>query len=185
MRVSERRTIARGRRRRAAPGRQPLEDAIHAAGGCAGFVRSQRRLEQARAGAGGGYTAATDYRANRHAPPERLSLQPRPWSNVRALDLTRVLAGPTCAKSLAEHGAEVLKISAAHLPDSGLADLDTGIGKRPPDWTSEMRAKEGCRTTGPRCRCVRQSYRPGALAGRGFLARGAREAAAPASCAPR
>ena len=33
-------------------------------------------------------------------------------------------------KSLAEHGADVLKISAAHLPHSGLVELDTGIGKR-------------------------------------------------------
>jgi crotonobetainyl-CoA:carnitine CoA-transferase CaiB-like acyl-CoA transferase len=32
------------------------------------------------------------------------------------LDLTRVLAGPTCAKSLAAFGADVLKLSAAHLP---------------------------------------------------------------------
>ena len=37
--------------------------------------------------------------------------------------------GPTCARSLAEHGADVLKISAAHLPDSGPMDFDTGIGK--------------------------------------------------------
>ena len=53
----------------------------------------------------------------------------RPLAGVRALDLTRVLAGPTCARTLAEHGADVLKITAAHLPDSGDTDLDTGLGK--------------------------------------------------------
>jgi crotonobetainyl-CoA:carnitine CoA-transferase CaiB-like acyl-CoA transferase len=80
-----------------------------------------------------------------------------------------VLAGPTCAKSLAEHGAEVLKITAAHLPDSGLADLDTGIGKlsarldlRKQDEISVLK------TLVRQADVFVQSYRPGALAGYGF-----------------
>ena len=148
---------------------EPLEDAIHAAGGCAGFVRSQEDWSRhAQAQAVGTQPLLTIERIG-DASSEPLSRRPRPLSNVRALDLTRVLAGPTCAKSLAEHGAEVLKITAAHLPDSGLADLDTGIGKRS--------ARLDLRNEGERRileRLVRdadvfvQSYRPGALAGRGF-----------------
>jgi crotonobetainyl-CoA:carnitine CoA-transferase CaiB-like acyl-CoA transferase len=41
-----------------------------------------------------------------------------------------VLAGPTCAKTIAEHGADVLHISADHLERGGPFEIETGIGKR-------------------------------------------------------
>jgi crotonobetainyl-CoA:carnitine CoA-transferase CaiB-like acyl-CoA transferase len=64
------------------------------------------------------------------SPPEPLPAGDRPTSGVRVVDLTRVLAGPTCAKTLAEHGADVLHISAPHLESGDLFELETGIGKR-------------------------------------------------------
>ena len=41
----------------------------------------------------------------------------RPLSGVRVLDLSRVLAGPMCARTFAEHGADVLKVASSSLPD--------------------------------------------------------------------
>lgn len=64
------------------------------------------------------------------APPEPLPDGDRPTSGLRVVDLTRVLAGPTAAKTLAEHGADVLHVSAPGLERGGPFEVDTGIGKR-------------------------------------------------------
>jgi crotonobetainyl-CoA:carnitine CoA-transferase CaiB-like acyl-CoA transferase len=80
-----------------------------------------------------------------------------------------VLAGPTCAKSLAEHGADVLKISASHLADMGRIELDTGLGKL--SARLDLREDAGVERLKALVRSgdvFSQSYRPGALAARGF-----------------
>jgi crotonobetainyl-CoA:carnitine CoA-transferase CaiB-like acyl-CoA transferase len=148
---------------------EALEDAIHAAGGCAGFVRSREewsRHPHAKALAG---QPLLEIERIGDAPPEPLAAAPRPLAGVRVLDLTRVLAGPTCARSLAEHGADVLKVSAAHLPDSGVIELDTGIGKL--STHIDLRRAEGIAALEALAReadVFSQSFRPGALARRGF-----------------
>jgi crotonobetainyl-CoA:carnitine CoA-transferase CaiB-like acyl-CoA transferase len=148
---------------------EKLEDAIHAAGGCAGFVRTPQKWSahaQARAVAA---QPLLEIKRIGDAPRELPGRATRPLGGVRALDLTRVLAGPTCAKSLAEHGADVLKISAAHLPDSGLVELDTGIGKR--SARVDLRDPQGIETLKDLARGADvfvQSYRPGTLGARGF-----------------
>jgi len=44
--------------------------------------------------------------------------------------MTRILAGPVAARALAAHGAEVLQVSAPHLPNIEQLVIDTGFGKR-------------------------------------------------------
>lgn len=93
----------------------------------------------------------------------------RPLASVRVLDLTRVIAGPVCGRVLAAHGAEVLALSAAHLPSMEAAVIDTGRGKR--SAFVDLRTAEGSQTLRELLAGADifvQSYRPGALAARGF-----------------
>ena len=146
-----------------------LEDAIHAAGGCAGLARSAAEWAAHPHAAAVAGQPLLEIEKIGDAPPQALPKGERPLAGVRVLDLTRVLAGPTCAKTLAEHGADVLKITAPHLPDSGAIELDTGIGKLAAHL--DLRSAQGVEILHGLLRgadVFSQSYRPGALAARGF-----------------
>jgi crotonobetainyl-CoA:carnitine CoA-transferase CaiB-like acyl-CoA transferase len=146
-----------------------LEDAIHAAQGCAGLARTAGEWAEHPHSAAVAAQPLIEITKIGEAPAEPLPAGPRPLSGIRVLDLTRVLAGPTCARTLAEHGADVLKIAGPHLPDSGATEIDTGIGKL--QAFLDLRTKEGIETlrgllkTGD---VFSQSFRPGTLAARGF-----------------
>jgi crotonobetainyl-CoA:carnitine CoA-transferase CaiB-like acyl-CoA transferase len=148
-----------------------IEETVHARGGCAALVRTQDEWSQHAQSAAVAGLPLLEIERIGDAPREPLPAGDRPLSGVRVLDLTRVLAGPTCARALAEHGADVLKISASHLPHSGDGEIDTGLGKlsafldlrRSADIaTLTALVREG------RCDVFSQSYRPGTLASRGF-----------------
>ena len=108
----------------------------------------------------------------------KLLLQPgsRPLDNIRVLEMTRVLAGPICGRTLAAHGADVLRVISPQLPTIEEADIDTGRGKRSAhvDLTTDDGASD-FRTLLGGADIFLQSYRPGAVARRGF---GPSEAAA-------
>lgn len=148
---------------------EALEDAIHAAGGCAGLMRTAEDWARHPQSVAVGRQPLLDIIRIGEAPPQPLPPGARPLAGIRVLDLTRVLAGPTCARTLAEHGADVLKITAAHLPDSGMVELDTGIGKLAARL--DLRGADaigGLRDLVREADVFSQSYRPGALARRGF-----------------
>ena len=146
-----------------------LEDAIHAAGGCAALVRTAGEWAAHPHAHAVAEQPLLEIERIGDAPPVPLPRAERPLSGIRVLDLTRVLAGPTAAKTLAEHGADVLRITAAHLPDSGEVDLDTGIGKLSAQLDLREEADvETLRKLVSGADVFSQSYRPGALAARGF-----------------
>jgi len=148
---------------------QALEEAIHAGGGCAGLARGAAEWGAHPHAAAVAAQPLLEILRIGDAPPLPLPQGGRPLAGIRVLDLTRVLAGPTCARTLAEHGADVLKITAAHLPDSGAIEIDTGLGKLAAHL--DLRSAQGVETLRgllSSADVFSQSYRPGALAGRGF-----------------
>ncbi len=62
--------------------------------------------------------------------PEPQACRERPLDDVRVLDMAHVIAGPVVSRTLAEHGAGVLRLSPPTRPDIQSLVMDTGIGKR-------------------------------------------------------
>ncbi len=92
-----------------------------------------------------------------------------PLRGLRVLDTSRVLAGPVAGQTLAAHGADVLRVGAAHLPHVEIGVLATGAGKRNAHVdleTAEGRALFEDLLSGADVWI--DAYRPGAFADRGF-----------------
>jgi hypothetical protein len=103
------------------------------------------------------------------APALPLPRGDRPLAGIRVLDLTRVIAGPVCTRTLAEHGADVLRVHCPDLPNYGLRELDAGLGKLSTWLDLGLPAQaETLQTLVREGDVFVQSYRPGALARRGF-----------------
>ena len=146
-----------------------LEEAIIAAQGAGGMVRSMAEWAQHPQSAAVASLPLLEIEKIGDSPPEPMPEGPRPLSGIRVLDLTRVLAGPTCARTLAEHGADVMKISGQHLPFSPSQELDTGHGKL--SAHIDLRKNEEVETLRElvsQADVFSQGYRPGTLARRGL-----------------
>ena len=146
-----------------------LEEAIITARGAGGMVRSMDEWAQHPQSAAVASLPLIEIEKIGDSPPVPLPEGSRPLSGVRVLDLTRVLAGPTCARTLAEHGADVLKITGPHLPSIGSQEFDTGHGKLSAQLDlREERDLETLRELIRQADVFSQGYRPGTLAGRGL-----------------
>jgi crotonobetainyl-CoA:carnitine CoA-transferase CaiB-like acyl-CoA transferase len=104
------------------------------------------------------------------APPTPLPpLGARPLEGFRVLDLTRVIAGPVAGRTLAAHGAEVLHVTAPHLPSIAALVMDTGRGKRCASLDLRAEADRATlRALVAGADVFLQGYRPGAIAAHGF-----------------
>src|SRR5438445_13418964 len=148
-----------------------LEEAIIAAKGAGGMARTQAEWARHPQAATVASLPLMEIVKIGDSPPEQLPDGDRPLSGIRVLDLTRVLAGPTCARTLAEHGADVLKITAAHLPNIGYQEFDTGHGKLSAHL--DLRQPKDLETLRGLIRdadVFSQGYRPGTLGDRGLSA---------------
>lgn len=127
-----------------------LETALHAAGGIGAAVRTE-----------------TQWRATAGPPPplvERRVLgpaAPRPARRLRVLDLTRVIAGPVATRTLAVHGADVLRLDSPQLPELPLQTWDTLAGKRSALFDLHNEGVREALLAG--ADIVVAGYRPGAL----------------------
>ena len=104
------------------------------------------------------------------APPQPLAAgRHRPLAGVRVLEMTRAVAGPVVGRSLASHGADVMLITAPHLPSIVPLAIDTGRGKLSAQLDlRDAAARENLRALARRTDIFLQGYRPGAIAGHGF-----------------
>ena len=146
-----------------------LEEAVVAADACAALVRSHEEWAAHEQAAAVAALPLLEVTRIGDSDPEPAGEGDRPLGGVRVLDVTHVLAGPTCARTLAEHGADVLRIGMSSSGDGNPMQRDTGHGKR--SAVLDLRSADGAsalRTLVGGADVFSQGYRPGALTALGF-----------------
>jgi len=149
---------------------QDLEDALADRGFAAAVARTHEEWLAHPQGQAVAATPVIEIIKLGESAPEPFNTEAkRPLSDIKALDFTHVIAGPTCAKTLASFGAEVLHIFCPTRPRLPPFDIDTGHGKlnamldlkRPTDKLVAEKLIAGTDI-------FSQSYRPGKFTGLGF-----------------
>jgi crotonobetainyl-CoA:carnitine CoA-transferase CaiB-like acyl-CoA transferase len=147
-----------------------FENAVAAAGACAAMARTPEEWDASEQGrAVAAHPVVEVIRIGDSKPEAFVRGGDAPLSGVRVLDLTRVLAGPTCGRTLAQYGADVMVISSPNLPSVPYFVSDTGHGKRAA--FVDLATDEGRTRLRDLVRdadVFTQGYRQGALERRGF-----------------
>jgi crotonobetainyl-CoA:carnitine CoA-transferase CaiB-like acyl-CoA transferase len=149
-----------------------IEDAVAAERGCAGMVRTPEEWDASEQGRILASRPPVEVIKIADSPPEPLpDVGDMPLSGVRVLDMTRVLAGPTCARTLAQYGADVLYLASPKLPASHGFLPDTNHGKLSA-WLDldEPGARDKLAGLLSTADVFSQGYRTGAMERMGFSA---------------
>ncbi|WP_114965710.1 CoA transferase [Alkalilacustris brevis] len=102
-------------------------------------------------------------------PARRLGAGDSPLQGVRMLDLSRVIAGPMCGRTIAEWGGDVLLVSGPGLPSIESLVIDTGFGKRAAEIDlNDTQGQARFDTLVQGANIFLDAYRPGSLPARGL-----------------
>lgn len=94
---------------------------------------------------------------------------PQVLHGIKVLELCRVIAGPTIGRSLAAHGAQVLKVTSARLPDVPFFQLDVNTGKHTTSLDLKLpRDRAAFDALLSEADVLIDGYRPGALERLGY-----------------
>jgi crotonobetainyl-CoA:carnitine CoA-transferase CaiB-like acyl-CoA transferase len=147
-----------------------LENAIAEAGLCGAMVRTPEEWDASDQGRALAARPVVEVTKIADSPPEPLPEGgDAPLSGVRVLDLTRVLAGPTCARTLAQYGADILHVAGPGLPFAAAFVADTSHGKL--SSFVDLRKEDGRAALGDLIKdadVFSQGFRVGALERMGF-----------------
>lgn len=93
----------------------------------------------------------------------------RPLAGLKVVDLARIIAAPVVTRELAELGASVMRVTAPHITDYTILQIDMGWGK----WESQLDLRQASDRDALRdlileADVVLDGYRPGVMDKYGF-----------------
>jgi crotonobetainyl-CoA:carnitine CoA-transferase CaiB-like acyl-CoA transferase len=146
-----------------------LEETIAERGLCGAVIRTAEEWAVHPQGVATGNVPVIEIIKIAEGEPQPLPAAARPLGGVRILDLTRVLAGPISARTMAAYGADVLHVRSPKLPSFDLLVADTNHGKLSTflDLTRDEDVAR-LRDLAREADIFVQGYRGRALANRGF-----------------